>query len=223
MNKALPYKLNKGFYILIQLLIERMFRKCCHITKNYKFHSGTCYCHIHSPKVVQETYLSFFICPYKTYQYNITFLSLETINGIDCYKLPIWLEPCVLTYQQPEILYLSLIRRYNTYVNTLVEETFTPYFVYILFQFAYKLIAARLINTVFNEIYSSVIAIVFNPTQLAFFNRANSFQYMTSVNIVSIVQRVAVPVMCEHQNSETELRNLTIHFIKNTMQDGIRL
>ena len=85
-----------------------------------------------------------------------------------------------------------------------------------LFQFAYKLIAARLINTVFNEIYSSVIAIVFNPTQLAFFNRANSFQYMTSVNIVSIVQRVAVPVMCEHQNSETELRNLTIHFIKNT-------
>ena len=83
MNKAIYYKLNKTFYVFIKFLIKRMFRQCCHITKNYKFHSGTCYCHIHSPKVVQETYLSFFICPYKTYQYNITFLSLETINGID--------------------------------------------------------------------------------------------------------------------------------------------
>lgn len=85
-----------------------------------------------------------------------------------------------------------------------------------LFNFAYKLITARLINSVFNEIYSSVIAIVFNPAQLAFFNRAKSFEYMTSCNIVTIVQRVAVPLMCEKQNSESELRALTIKFINNT-------
>ena len=31
-----------------------------------------------------------------------------------------------------------------------------------LFNYAYKLILARLINTVFNEIFASVIAVVFN-------------------------------------------------------------
>lgn len=85
-----------------------------------------------------------------------------------------------------------------------------------LFQFAYKLIAARLINTIFNEVYASVIAIVFNPAQLAFFNRAKSFETLSSNNIVSIVQRVAVPVMCEKQHSEIELRNVTLTFIRNT-------
>lgn len=85
-----------------------------------------------------------------------------------------------------------------------------------LFQFAYKLILARLINVVFNEIYSSVVALFFNPTQLAFFNRAKSFEYISSNNIVTIVQRVAVPVMCEQQKSKDDLRNITLSFIKTT-------
>lgn len=85
-----------------------------------------------------------------------------------------------------------------------------------LFQFAYKLILARLINVVFNEIYSSVVALFFNPTQLAFFNRAKNFEYISSNNIVTIVQRVAVPVMCEKQKSKDDLRNVTLSFIKTT-------
>ncbi len=85
-----------------------------------------------------------------------------------------------------------------------------------LFQFAYKLILARLINVVFNEIYSSVVALFFNPTQLAFFNRAKSFEYISSNNIVTIVQRVAVPVMCEKQKSKDDLRKVTLSFIRTT-------
>ncbi len=96
------------------------------------------------------------------------------------------------------------------------KASFSFYRLKRLFNFAYKLIAARLINGVFNEIYSSVIAIVYNPAQLAFFNRAKSFEYMTTTNIVTIIQRVAVPIMCEKQNSESELREVTIKFIKNT-------
>lgn len=85
-----------------------------------------------------------------------------------------------------------------------------------LFQFAYKLILARLINVIFEEVYSSVVALFFNATQLAFFNRANSFQYITSKNIVTIVQRVSVPIMCEKQKSITDLRNVTLSFINKT-------
>ncbi len=85
-----------------------------------------------------------------------------------------------------------------------------------LFRFAYKLILARLINTVFNEIFASVIAIVFNPAQLALYNRSNSFLSMTSSNVVQIVQRVSIPLMCEKQNSESELRDILLKFISNT-------
>lgn len=85
-----------------------------------------------------------------------------------------------------------------------------------LFNFAYKLIAARVVNTIFNEVYSSVVAIFFTPAQLAFFNRANSFVSLSSNNIVSIIQRVSIPVLCEHQNSESELRNLVLKFVKNS-------
>ncbi|WP_304428447.1 lipopolysaccharide biosynthesis protein [uncultured Duncaniella sp.] len=85
-----------------------------------------------------------------------------------------------------------------------------------LFNYAYKLILARLINTVFNEIFASVIAVVFNPAQLALYNRSNSFLSMTSSNVVQIVQRVSIPLMCEKQNSESELRDILLKFISNT-------
>lgn len=85
-----------------------------------------------------------------------------------------------------------------------------------LFLFAYKLILARLINTIFNEVYSSVIAVVYNPSQLAFFNRAKSFEYISTNSIISVVQRVSQPLLCEKQNSEEELRMLTLQFIRNT-------
>lgn len=85
-----------------------------------------------------------------------------------------------------------------------------------LFQFAYKLIAARLVNTVFNQLYSSVIAVAYNPADLALFNRARTFETLSSTNIVLTVQRVSIPLMCEHQNFQEELRAITLKFIHRT-------
>lgn len=86
-----------------------------------------------------------------------------------------------------------------------------------LFSYAYKLTGARFINSLFNEIYASVIALVYNPTDLALFNRAKSFQYLSSNNLVQVVQRVSVPLMCEVQASQAELRKVTLRFINNTI------
>lgn len=85
-----------------------------------------------------------------------------------------------------------------------------------LFDFAYKLILARFVNTAFNEAYSAVVGACYTPAQLGLFNRAKSFEAMSSNNITQIVQRVSVPIMCEKQEDHKELGNSLIYFIKNT-------
>jgi len=58
----------------------------------------------------------------------------------------------------------------------------------VLFYFAYKLILARFLNAVFQEIYSLAIGKVYTPAQLGYFNRAKSFLGVSSNNITQIVQ-----------------------------------
>lgn len=85
-----------------------------------------------------------------------------------------------------------------------------------LFKFAYKLIVARFVNTAFGEIYSAVVGAFYTPAQLGLFNRAKSFEVMSSSNITQIVQRVAAPIFCEKQKDHTDLGNSLMSFIRNT-------
>ncbi len=85
-----------------------------------------------------------------------------------------------------------------------------------LFDFAYKLILARLINTIFVEAYSFVIGKVYTPEQLGYFNRAKSFETLSSNNIAGIVQRVSTPILCEVQNDNQQLARILIKFITST-------
>lgn len=85
-----------------------------------------------------------------------------------------------------------------------------------LFNFAYKLILARFVNTVFNETYSAVVGAFYSPTQLGLFNRAKGFEVLSSSNITQIVQRVSAPILCEKQNDYQELSDSLLYFIRNT-------
>jgi O-antigen/teichoic acid export membrane protein len=85
-----------------------------------------------------------------------------------------------------------------------------------LFNYAYKLTLARLVNSVFNEIYSIVIGKAYTPAQLGFFNRAKSFTELSSGNITSIVQKVSVPLLCEAQHDNKRMGEVLLKFIKNT-------
>ena len=84
------------------------------------------------------------------------------------------------------------------------------------FNYAYNLILARFINSVFQEIYSLAIGKVFNPSQLGFFNRAKSFEQLFTNNITSIVQRVSTPLLCEEQKNNEKLGIVLLKFIQNT-------
>ena len=81
-NNDLSHKSKQTLYILVKFFIERMFCQRRNISQDNQFHSGTRYRHVHSSEVVQETYLTFLICPYKTDKYHVALLSLKTIYGI---------------------------------------------------------------------------------------------------------------------------------------------
>lgn len=85
-----------------------------------------------------------------------------------------------------------------------------------LFNYAYKLILARFVNTAFNEIYSAVVGAFYTPAQLGLFNRAKSFETISSNNITQIVQRVSTPIFCEKQNKHKELGDSLMYFVRNT-------
>lgn len=85
-----------------------------------------------------------------------------------------------------------------------------------LFNYASKLIAARFVNAAFNEIYSAVIGFFYTPAQLGLFNRAKSFEVLSTNNITQIVQRVSTPILCAKQNDHIDLSNSLMSFIRNT-------
>ena len=85
-----------------------------------------------------------------------------------------------------------------------------------LFGFAYKLILARLINTLFNQFYSIAIGRIYDPAQLGLYNRAKSFEEMSSNNIANLVQRVSMPMLCAEKENILGMQSLLLKYIKNT-------
>lgn len=168
---------------------------------------------INSFVVVQRTKL-FINVDFKTYT-KASVTAAVTSGGIGIYMAYNGYGVYALVVQSLVMSFLSTLLIWLM-VKWVPKGPFSFQRIKSLFKFAYKLILARLINTVFNETFASVIAVVFNPAQLALYNRSNSFLSMTSSNIVQIVQRVSIPLMCEKQNSEKELRDILLKFIGNT-------
>lgn len=85
-----------------------------------------------------------------------------------------------------------------------------------LFGYASKLIGARLISVVFEDIYSLAIGKLYTPASLGCYNRAQSFQQVLSKNIINIVQRVSVPMLCEQQHDHKQMQNVLLRFMSTT-------
>ena len=85
-----------------------------------------------------------------------------------------------------------------------------------LFQYAYKLIAARVISVVFSDIYSLAIGKLYNSATLGCYNRAQSFQSVLSKNIINIVQRVSNPILCQEQNDYVQMKRTLLKFMSTT-------
>lgn len=94
-----------------------------------------------------------------------------------------------------------------------------PSFVYsherliILFKYAYKLTLARLVSLIFDDIYTLFIGKLFPVYILGCYNRAISFGQISSKNIINIIQRVSVPVLCSEQDDLVRMRYVLLKFM----------
>ena len=77
-----------------------------------------------------------------------------------------------------------------------------------LFGFGSKLLAAGLLDTIFNNIYLIVIGKYFKASDLGYYTRAHQFTYFASSNVTGIFQRVTYPVLCTIQYDNVRLRDV---------------
>lgn len=82
-----------------------------------------------------------------------------------------------------------------------------------IFNFAWKLVLARLINDVFQNLYTVVIGKFFPLKLVGYYNRAISFQYLSTNLITQIVQRVSIPVLCEQQHDKQQMQRTHMRFM----------
>jgi len=75
-----------------------------------------------------------------------------------------------------------------------------------MFAFGSKLLCAKLIATIFNNIYLIVIGKIFSAADLGFYSRAKGLQQLPVDNISGIVSRVTFPVFSSVQDDKPRLK-----------------
>lgn len=75
------------------------------------------------------------------------------------------------------------------------------------FSFGSKLLASRLLDTVYTNIYSVVIGKFFPHSDLAFYNRAYGLKSMASTTPTNVLQSVTFPALCKLQDNDDTLRS----------------
>lgn len=99
----------------------------------------------------------------------------------------------------------------------------TPKFVFSfssfveLFSFGYKLLISSLIDTIYRNIYYTIIGKYFSTEELGFYARADQFQSLPSSNLQNIIGRVSFPVLSSIQNETSRLNNAYRKLTKSTM------
>ncbi len=163
--------------------------------------------------VVQRAKLMIFV-DFKT-QAKASFLAVIISGVISIYA----------AYKGLGVMAIIIQQLVNNSINTIFLWIYTKWqpklqFSYkrfkTLFNYAYKLILARFVNAVFQEIYSLAIGKVYAPAQLGYFNRAKSFVGISSNNITQVVQRVSTPILCESQHDYDRMGKQLIEFIQKT-------
>jgi len=106
--------------VLYQFAVEAVAREYLGITYNDKFHLSPCDGDIHATEVTEEAYGAVIVVAHHAYHDNITFLTLESVDGIDCDTTTVSLEEIVHFKEPTYESRLRLIRGYDTKVGELI-------------------------------------------------------------------------------------------------------
>jgi len=119
-------------------------------------------------------------------------------------------------------------------VKTLADATITTFLLFLwnkwkpsfffsknsfkeLFSFGSKLLLARLINTIYRNIYYFIIGKFYSAKELGFFTKADRFRNVASENIYFVINRVSYPVLASIQNDTKKLKQSYRKLLKSSM------
>lgn len=74
------------------------------------------------------------------------------------------------------------------------------------FSFGYKMALSGLLDIIFTNIYTIIIGKIYNPTQLGFYNRADSLKQLPVSNLAGALNKVTFPLFAKIQDDDIQLR-----------------
>ena len=80
-----------------------------------------------------------------------------------------------------------------------------------------KLLASRLLDTIYRNVYNLVIGKYFSAAQLGYYTMADQFQTLPSQNLTGVIGRVSYPVLSTIQDDIPKLKTAYKKIIKSSM------
>jgi O-antigen/teichoic acid export membrane protein len=124
-----------------------------------------------------------------------------------------------LAYNGYGVWALAVQAMSSAFLNTLMLWIFTkwkPLLVFSwesfreLFSFGSKLLIGGLLHTIYTNLYGLVIGKKYSAIDVGYYNRANTFTYFLSINIIDIIGKALYPVQCQLQDDKKRL-DTTFH------------
>ena len=86
-----------------------------------------------------------------------------------------------------------------------------------MWRFGWKILASSIIGSLWDNLYSVIIAKNYSPVTLGHYSRAHQFANLCPSTINSVVQRVSYPVLCNFQNDNAQLKKVYSKLIRVSM------
>ena len=86
-----------------------------------------------------------------------------------------------------------------------------------MFSFGAWALAANLLRTLFDNIYTLTIGRVFSVAQVGYYTKAQQFQLMASQSLISAIGAVSFPVLSKLQADETQMTAAMKKFMRSTL------
>lgn len=111
-------------------------------------------------------------------------------------------------------------------VNTIVlwitvpwhpSAKFSTYRLKILFSFGWKLLCASFFDTLYKQIWQLIIGKQYSASDLAYFNKGQSFPQIIVTNINTAINSILLPVMSSEQDNISRVRQMTRRAIKTSI------
>lgn len=83
-----------------------------------------------------------------------------------------------------------------------------------MFNFGSKLLCSGIINTIYNNLYTLIIGKIYTPTEVGYYAQGDKFAVLPSNTFLSVIMKVAYPMMAEVQDNTEKLRNAYQKFLR---------